>query len=203
MKRSPVTHGRVFSDEDFAQEYADKHQKMAENFGREYADKLSSHGFATGRILDVGCGFGGTAIVLAKEFPKAQVFGIDLSEPLLQMARQSVEAEGLGERVKFEKGDVHQIPYDDDSFEVVLNINMLHLVDNPIKMLDEMERVLVSDGSLFVADLRRSWLGLIEREIRSALTVEEARDLFRQSRLRAGTFSSSLLWWRFETMEVT
>jgi len=66
-----------------------------------------------------------------------------------------------------------------------------------------MERVLVSDGSLFVADLRRSWLGLIGKEIRSALTLEEAKGLFRQSRLRVGSFSSSLLWWRFETKAVT
>jgi ubiquinone/menaquinone biosynthesis C-methylase UbiE len=100
-------------------------------------------------------------------------------------------------------GDIHQIPYEDDSFEVVLNINMAHLVDDPVKMLDEMERVLVSDGSLFVADLRRSWLGLIEKEIRSALTLEEAKDLFSQSRLRAGSFSSNLLWWRFETRAAT
>jgi len=42
MKRSPTTHGGIFSDEDFAREYAEKHRKMTENFGREYAKKLSS-----------------------------------------------------------------------------------------------------------------------------------------------------------------
>jgi hypothetical protein len=62
-----------------------------------------------------------------------------------------------------------------------------------------MERVLIPDGFLFIADLRRSWLGLIEKEIKSALTLEEARDVISQSELREGTFSSDLLWWRFET----
>ena len=138
MKRSPVTHGKIFSDEDFAQEYAEKHRKMAENFGREYAEKLSSRGFEGVKILDVGCGFGGTAIDMAQEFPNAEIFGIDLSEPLLQLADQTAEAADLEERVTFEKEDVHRIPYEDDSFEVVLNINMVHLVDDPIKMLDEM-----------------------------------------------------------------
>lgn len=199
MQRSPVTHGKIFSDEDFAQEYAAKHRKMAENFGREYAEKLSSRGFERGKILDVGCGFGGTAIALAQEFPNAEIFGIDLSEPLLQLADQAAEAAELEERVTFEKEDVHRIPYEDDSFEVVLNINMVHLVDDPIKMLDEMERVLVPDGFLFIADLRRSWLGLIEKEIKSALTLEEAKDVISQSELREGAFSSSFLWWRFET----
>jgi hypothetical protein len=65
-------------------------------------------------------------------------------------------------------------------------------------MLDEIERILAPDGSLFVADLKRSWLGLFEREMKSSFTLEEAKTLFAQSDLRAGSFSSSLIWWRFE-----
>lgn len=68
-------------------------------------------------------------------------------------------------------------------------------------MLDEIERVLAPTGHLFIIDLRRSWLGLVEREVRSALTLPEARTLFKQSKLRDGVFSSSLLWWRFEAMK--
>lgn len=199
MKRSPTTHGGVFADEDFARQYAQKHQKMAENFGREYARKLTSRGFEKGKILDVGCGFGGTAIALAQEFPYAEVSGIDLSELLLRLADQAAKAAHLEERVTFDKEDVHRMPYQDDAFEVVLNINMVHLVEDPVKMLDEMERVLVPGGFLFVADLRRSWLGLVEKEIKSALTLQEAKHLFSRSTLREGTFSSNLIWWRFET----
>jgi ubiquinone/menaquinone biosynthesis C-methylase UbiE len=91
------------------------------------------------------------------------------------------------------------MPYADDSFDVVLNLNMVHLVEDPVRMLNEIERVLIPNGFLFVVDLRRSWAGLIEREIRSALTLEEAKDLFSRSKLREGVFSRSFLWWRFET----
>jgi ubiquinone/menaquinone biosynthesis C-methylase UbiE len=199
MKRSPSTHEGVFDDEDFAEKYAKKHKGMAEKFGREYSEKLSFRGFQKGRILDAGCGFGWTDIFLAQKFPDSEVVGIDLSEPLLRRANQAAQSANLDKRVKFEKADVQRIPYGDDSFDVVLNINMVHLVEDSVKMLDEIERVLIPDGSLFVADLRRSWAGLIEREIRSALTLEEARDLLGRSKLREGVFSRSFLWWRFET----
>lgn len=199
MKRSPLAHQGVFSDEDFAEKYAERHKKMTEKFGQEYAEKLPSRGFQRGRIIDVGCGFGGTAIVLARKFQDSEIVGIDLSEPLLRLASLAAQAANLGERVKFEKSDVHQIPYEDNSFDVVINLNMVHLVENPIKMLNEIERVLVPNGFLFVADIRRSWVGLIEKELKSGLTLEEAEDSFRRSNLREGTFSSSFLWWRFET----
>ena len=63
------------------------------------------------------------------------------------------------------------------------------MMEDLVRMLDEIERVLVPNGLLFVADLRRSWAGLIEREIKSPLTLDEARDLFSQSKLREGVFS--------------
>ena len=198
MKRVPLTHDRVFSDREYAEEYARKHQKMAEKFGQEYADKLSARGFQRGRIIDVGCGFGATNILLAERFFDSEIVGLDLSDPLLRLAKQSAQVADLGERVRFEKADVQRIPFEDNSFDVVLNINMVHLVEDPVRMLNEIERILAPEGHLFIADLRRSWLGLVEKEIRSALALGEARELFGQSQLRAGIFSSSLLWWRFE-----
>ena len=126
MKRSPLVHERVFNNEDYAEQYARQHWKMAERFGQECAKKLEARGFQTGRIIDVGCGFGATNLVLAKRFVASELVGIDLSEPLLRLARQAAaEADG-GERVRFETADVQQIPYPDDAFDVAININMVH-----------------------------------------------------------------------------
>ena len=197
MKQSELVHERVFAG-DFAEEYARKHQKIAEKFGHEMAGKLARRGFEGGRILDAGCVFGATAVVLAQAFPRSEVVGIDLSEPLLALARQTAQASGLGERVAFEKADVQQIPYDDDAFDALINLQMLHIVEDPVAMLDEMERVLAPDGFLFMADIRRSWVGWFDKVFKSALTAEEAGALVRRSNLRAGVFSSDLLWWRYE-----
>lgn len=198
MKRVPTTHERIFNDGDYAARYAQQHQKMAENLGREVARRLHDRGFQGGRIIDVGCGFGATAIVLTQAFPQSEVVGIDLSEPLLHLASQAAQAAGLADRVRFEAGDAERIPYEDDSFDVVLNLNMVHIVKHPIQMLNEIERILLPEGSLFIVDLKRSWLGLFEKEMKSSLTLQEAKTLLAQSKLRAGDFSSSLIWWRFE-----
>ena len=197
MKQSPLVHERVFAG-DFAEEYAGKHQKIAKKFGREMAEKLALRGFREGRILDAGCGFGATAIVLAQSLPRSEVVGIDLSDPLLEFAIQAAQDTGVGERVSFERADVQEIPYEDDSFDALINLQMLHIVEDPIAMLDEMERVLAPGGALFMADIRRSWVGLLDKVFKSALTVEEAGALVRQSKLRPGAFSSDLLWWRYE-----
>ena len=55
----------IFNDKEFAQRYAERHQKMANSFGNEYARKLKARGFSSGKILDAGCGFGGTLLHLA------------------------------------------------------------------------------------------------------------------------------------------
>ena len=176
MKQSPLVHERVFAG-DFAKDYARKHQKIAEKFGREMAEKLNSRAFTNGRILDVGCGFGATAIVLAQSLPQSEVVGVDLSDPLLAFANKMVRDNSMGERITFEKADVQEIPYEDDSFDALINLQMLHIVEDPIAMLDEMERVLTPDGVLLMADIRRSWVGLLDKVFKTALTVEEARAL--------------------------
>ncbi len=89
MKRAPLTHDRVFSDADYAAAYARQHQGMAVDLGQEYVKKLSARGFHQGRIIDVGCGSGATSLVLADSFVSCEIIGIDLSDPLLQLAREA------------------------------------------------------------------------------------------------------------------
>jgi ubiquinone/menaquinone biosynthesis C-methylase UbiE len=136
--------------------------------------------------------------VVAQALPESEVVGIDLSDPLLELAIQAAQASGLNGRVAFETADVQEIPYDDDSFDVVINFQMLHIVKDPIAMLDEIERVLAPDGALYMADIRRSWVGWLDKVFKTALTPEEAGALVRRSNLREGAFSSDLLWWRYE-----
>lgn len=200
MARAPLPHDGVFSDESFAADYARKHRKMAAGFGVKYGKKLQEHGFRQGRVLDVGCGFGGTNLVLAREFTESELVGIDLSDPLLALARSAAKEEGVSDRVGFQKADVQDIPFQSDSFDVVLNLNMVHLVGDPVRMMNEMERVLRPGGFLFMADLKRSFLGVLEREIRSAHSFREAGELIRASNLRRGHLASGLLWWRYEVL---
>jgi len=187
-----------FSNKDFADRYIKKHKKLLEKLGYEYAEKLSSLGFEKGKILDSGCGFGGMDIALAKRIPGCEIIGIDLSDPLLDYANSSVSNTNLKNRLKFKKGDVQKIPFEDNTFDVVFSVNMVHWVDDSIVMLNEIKRVLKPNGYLFIKDLRRSWLGIFESEIKSAFSLNEAKKLIRQAKLRKGTFSKSILWWNFE-----
>jgi len=75
---------------------------------------------------------------------------------------------------------------------------MAHSVNEPVIMLNEIERVLKPNGYLFIKDLRRSWFGILESEVKSAFTLNEAKKLIEQSKLKKGTFSKSILWWNFE-----
>ena len=189
----------IFNDQEFARRYAEKHQKMAENFGAEYSGKLKARGFSAGNILDAGCGFGGTLLAVAKNFPDAQCVGIDMSDPLLEMARQTAVSDGLEERVQFEKADVQEIPYPDDSFDVLISTNVLHHVADPLAMLHEIERVLAPEGMLYIADIRRSWLaGLFDKAFREAMDYGEVLSLLYEAGLPREPFVSGFLWWRYE-----
>ncbi len=189
-----------FNNPEFARRYADKHLKMSINFVNKLAVKLYKKDFKNGKILDSGCGPGLTIIELAKKFTACEFVGIDLSEPLLEIAENKNQKEKLNERVKFLKANVRDIPFLDNYFDFVININMLHLVEEPVKMINEIERVLKPEGFFFITDLRKSILGFLEKEIKSVFTIEEAEKIIAKSNLSKGRFSSSLIWWKYQNI---
>jgi len=187
-----------FNDKSFAELYIKKHKKILEKLGYSYAQKLKRLGFSEGRILDAGCGFGAMCLVLAKEFSNCEVVGVDLSIPLLDYAESNISGESIETRLKFKKENVEKMSFEDNSFDVVFNVNMVHWVNNSLSMVNEIERILKPEGHLFIKDLRKSWLGVFEKEINNALTYAQAKEIIGNSELRNGTFSSSFLWWNFE-----
>jgi ubiquinone/menaquinone biosynthesis C-methylase UbiE len=95
------------------------------------------------RALDIGCGTGDGALFLAREFPYASIRGIDISEEMIGIAQGKIGLDPQG-RVAFKVADASDMPYEDDSFDLVAQVNMP-------PFFAEMARVLRPGGYAIVA----------------------------------------------------
>jgi ubiquinone/menaquinone biosynthesis C-methylase UbiE len=75
------------------------------------------------RALDLGTGLGDGALLIAREFPQARVRGVDLSEEMIRRAQARIGLDPEG-RVAFRVADAAALPYEDDSFDLVAQLNM-------------------------------------------------------------------------------
>lgn len=92
------------------------------------------------RVLDNGCGTGWFGEML--KMRGADVVGTDISDTLLSVAR---------ERMSVAKASSYNLPFNDNSFDIVLFFMVIHILDDPNKALDEIYRVLKTGGLLFLA----------------------------------------------------
>jgi len=100
------------------------------------------------RLLDIGCGSGQTAIPAAKQ--GHQVVGIDIAENLIEHAKERAHNEGLD--AQFDVGDAENLPYDDNSFDVVISMIGAMFAPQPDKVASEIARVLRPGGKLYMAN---------------------------------------------------
>lgn len=105
------------------------------------------------KVLDIGIGRGVTACHLAEKYG-CSVVGIDLSERMLEEARRRVDERGLANDVSLRRGDAHNLPLADRTFDVVLIECVTTILDKE-KAFSEIYRILRSDGT--VGDLEMIW----------------------------------------------
>lgn len=119
---------------------------------------------ADAEVLDVGCGYGATALYLATHCG-CRVTGINISNKELDLARQRAREAELTDRVSFEYGDFHAIPFPDGSFDAVWSQEaFLHGLRKQ-HILEECHRVLRPSGRLVISDLvARPHLSAEERQ---------------------------------------
>ena len=97
-------------------------------------------------ILDIGCGTATLTIMLKKEFAQARVTGIDGDENILKIASKKVKSLDLN--IELKQALSYKLPYNDNSFDIVVSSLMLHHMtdENKIKTIREVHRVLRQKG---------------------------------------------------------
>jgi ubiquinone/menaquinone biosynthesis C-methylase UbiE len=74
------------------------------------------------RALDLGTGLGDAALLIAREFPQARVRGVDFSEEMIRRAQGRIGLDPEG-RVAFRVADAADLPYEEESFDLVAQLN--------------------------------------------------------------------------------
>ena len=98
------------------------------------------------KILDVGCGTGNVLIRLSSN-EELSLYGLDISENMIEIAKKN-----LGNKAELKVGDSEYMPWEDNSFDVIVCNASFHHYPNPEKVLLEMRRVLKSKGTLIIGD---------------------------------------------------
>ena len=102
------------------------------------------------QVLEVSCGHGGGAAYLMRTLHPASYTGLDYNPDGIAFARRRYDLPG----VDFVHGDAENLPFPDESFDVVLNVEASHAYPHFDRFLPEMVRVLRPGGHFLYADFR-------------------------------------------------
>jgi demethylmenaquinone methyltransferase/2-methoxy-6-polyprenyl-1,4-benzoquinol methylase len=110
------------------------------------------------KILEIGFGTGHCLVELARSVgPAGKVFGIDLSEKMLEVSQERARQRGLDDRIELVCGDALQLPYASKTMDAVFMSFTLELFDTPEipLVLAECKRVLRARGRTVVVGMSR------------------------------------------------
>lgn len=105
------------------------------------------------RVADFGCGAGWSSIGIARSYPKAEVHGLDMDEPSIELARRNAEEHGVTDRVRFEVRDAGD-PELAGRYDLVVAMECLHDMSDPVSALRSMRRMTHDEGSVLIVDER-------------------------------------------------
>lgn len=98
------------------------------------------------RVADFGCGAGWASIAIAQAYPNVTVAGFDADEASIALARKHAADAGVADRVAFEVADVSN-PSMTGAYDVVVAIELIHDLPDPVAALTTIRRVLVPGGT--------------------------------------------------------
>jgi radical SAM protein with 4Fe4S-binding SPASM domain len=108
-------------------------------------------------LVDLGAGGGIDCFIAAKKLGnKGNVIGIDLTDEMVEKARESAKkvGEALGyHNVEFRAGNIMELPVEDNSVDLVISNCVINLTEDKTKVMDEIYRILKPDGRFIISDI--------------------------------------------------
>jgi cyclopropane fatty-acyl-phospholipid synthase-like methyltransferase len=142
-------HWGYWDDPESADGTAEDYGRAAERLCRRVCD---AGGLRDGlRVLDVGCGFGGTIASLNERFANLDMVGVNIDRRQLDRAAEFVRPCN-GNRVKFVEADACKLPFPAASFDVILAVECIFHFGSRAAFFGEAERVLRRPGTLALSD---------------------------------------------------
>jgi ubiquinone/menaquinone biosynthesis C-methylase UbiE len=150
-------HFGIFLEGEFIDidQYKTGHSEILKRAVQRMTETVTSPGqiLPTDLVVDAGCGVGGTAIHLAKTYG-CRVRGINICQHQIDIAKEKAKQAGLTELIQFEFGDCsNSLPIDDNSVDVVVNIESACHYSNRAKFIEECARILKAGGRLVAQDV--------------------------------------------------
>ncbi len=123
-------------------------------------------------ILDVGCGIGGSTLYLAEKF-NATAQGVTLSPEQAKRGTERAQEANLGDRVQFQVANALELPFAENSFDLVWSLESGEHFPDKAKFLQEAYRVLKPGGKLVMA----TWCHRPTDSLAGELTADEKQHL--------------------------
>jgi ubiquinone/menaquinone biosynthesis C-methylase UbiE len=154
---------------------------------RRVADDVAAAAPEGGVVLDAGCGTGRLAAEIADRRRDVHLYGVDLEPGMVDVAIRCTKQLGLDDRVEFIIADLADLPLPSRSVDLVVSTASLHHWSDVGAVVASLDRVLRSDGRMWIYDLR----SVASREVRAAASRVGRR--VDRTLLRTGWFPAALL----------
>jgi malonyl-CoA O-methyltransferase len=162
--------------------HADAYDRLAsvqQRVVRRLMELLEAHiGVEPRSALDIGCGTGALSAALRRRYPQALCCGLDLA---FNMVRHACAKNGRD--CLFVNGDAEHIPFQGDSFDLVISASTLQWLDSLDDCLEECRRVVKKDGLICLAFFGGTTLWELQESYREALSRRASGDDPRVGRL--------------------
>jgi ubiquinone/menaquinone biosynthesis C-methylase UbiE len=128
---------------------------------REIAQDITSK-ISKGRILDIGTGPGKLLIEVHRLNPAIELFGLDISEAMIQQAKKKLS----GIKADLRAGNIRKTGYESEFFDLITCTGSFYLWDEPVESLEEIHRILKPGQSAY---LYETYKDIDQNEFKAAL----------------------------------
>lgn len=202
MVRQRVVETNEGIQNELTAEVFDRFAKTMRDKGWNNVDTFIKAGITQGEVLEIGPGPGYVGLEWLKQSQNASLTGLEISGSMIRIANENARQYGLDDRVRYVQGNGMLMPFDENSFDAVFSNGSMHEWEDPVKVFDEIGRVLKPNGIFCISDMRRNvspalkWMIYFStkpKEIRpgflsslnAAYTLVELDDLLKRSSIKS------------------